>query len=157
MSTEIINANNIAVLKRAMGQCRAETLRVMERIAADRFCQQIHPDFSPIGWHFGHIAFTEALWLLPESLQEKFNLPAYQILFRADGLPKDQRCYLPDQETIQTYLNQVRAAVFDQLDEGNVNVSDRLGYWLLQHETQHAETIAFLAHLAGINIGAKTY
>ena len=66
MSTEI---TGIEALKQAMIQCRAETLRGLKRIPRDLFCQQIHPDFSPIGWHFGHIAFTEALWLLPSSLQ----------------------------------------------------------------------------------------
>ncbi|MEY2985347.1 MAG: hypothetical protein RLZZ568_1964 [Cyanobacteriota bacterium] len=157
MSIEITNANTLADLKQAMGDCRGETLRVMQCIPTDLFCQQIHPEFSPIGWHFGHIAFTEALWLLPVELQGNFNLPAYQTLFRADGLPKEQRCHLPTQESIQGYLHQVRAAVFEQLDQGEANLSARLGYWLLQHETQHAETIAFLSHLAGIEIGAKPY
>jgi ergothioneine biosynthesis protein EgtB len=157
VSTEIIKATNTAELKQAMVHCRSETLRVIKRIPPDLFAQQIHPDFSPIGWHFGHIAFTEALWLLPLAIQEKFNPPAYQTLFRADGLPKEQRCHLPDQTIIEAYLHQVRTAVFDQLEQGKVNFSERLGYWLLQHETQHAETIAFLAHLAGINIGAVVH
>ena len=154
MSTEI---TGIEALKQAMIQCRAETLRGLKRIPRDLFCQQIHPDFSTIGWHFGHIAFTEALWLLPSSLQEKFNLPAYQILFRADGLPKDQRCHLPDQDIIQDYLDKVRSAVFEKLEKRESHFSERLWHWLLQHETQHAETIAFLCHLAGINIGATAY
>jgi ergothioneine biosynthesis protein EgtB len=157
VSIEITSANKLADLKQAMGHCRAETLRIMNRIPPDLFYQQIHPEFSPIGWHFGHIAFTEALWLLPASLQEKFNLPTYQTLFRADGLPKEERCHLPDQESIQGYLTQVRAAVLEQLDQGEANFSERLGYWLLQHETQHGETIAFLSHLAGIEIGVNPY
>jgi len=147
----------IANIQQAMVTCRGETLRVIDCIPAEVFAQQIHPDFSPIGWHFGHIAFTEALWLLPATLQEKFNLPAYQILFRADGLPKDQRCHLPDQNTTKIYLDQIRLAVFEQLETQGSNFSARLWYWLLQHETQHAETIAFLCRLAGIEIGATTY
>ena len=147
----------IAKIQQAMIACRRETLRVMSRIPTELFCQQIHPDFSPIGWHFGHIGFTEALWLLPDPLQATFNLPVYQTLFRADGLPKSQRCQLPDQDTIQTYLDQIRSAVVDQLEKHENHFSERLWYWLLQHETQHAETIAFLAHLAGIKIGSTSY
>lgn len=146
-------STEIAQLKKAMGQCRAETLRVMALIPPDFFCQQIHPEFSPIGWHFGHIGFTEALWLLPPSQQSALNHPDYPILFRADGLPKNQRCHLPDQSVIQTYLDQIRAAVWESLENHQTPMQSRLWWWLLQHESQHGETIAFLCHLAGIPMG----
>ncbi|HBL13596.1 MAG TPA: ergothioneine biosynthesis protein EgtB, partial [Cyanobacteria bacterium UBA11162] len=35
-----------------------------ESIDDTTFCKQAHPEFSPVGWHLGHIAFTEAYWIL---------------------------------------------------------------------------------------------
>ncbi len=153
----------IQAIKQAMEQCRGETLRILARIpeeVGDRpdsryTARQWHPDFSPIGWHFGHIAFTEALWLLPEPERAKHNSPTYQQLFRADGLPKAQRCQLPTVEIIQNYLHQVREAVWQRLEKSWEPAQARLWWWLLQHEVQHSETISFLSHLAGIELGAN--
>ncbi|MBE9195065.1 ergothioneine biosynthesis protein EgtB [Synechocystis sp. LEGE 06083] len=147
---------NIETIGQAMERCRQETLRLLHRIPPALGDRQWHPDFSPIDWHFGHIAFTEALWLLPEPERERFHGPAYQKLFRADGLPKAQRCALPDRDAIEQYLGDVRAAVErvwqsapSPWDQGKT----RLWWWLLQHEVQHSETISFLSHLAGIDLG----
>ena len=43
-----------------MGKCRQKNLDLFATITDELFCQQAHPDFSPIGWHLGHIAYTEA-------------------------------------------------------------------------------------------------
>ncbi|WP_223342906.1 DinB family protein [Synechocystis sp. PCC 7339] len=102
---------DIETIEQTMKRCRTETLRLLHRIPPTLGDRQWHPDFSPIDWHFGHIAFTEALWLLPESERERFHGPAYQKLFRADGLPKAQRCALPNRDAIEQYLGDVRAAV----------------------------------------------
>ncbi|AIE74842.1 hypothetical protein D082_23140 [Synechocystis sp. PCC 6714] len=143
-----------------MDQCRVETIRLLHRIPPALGDRQWHPDFSPIDWHFGHIAFTEALWLLPEQEREKFHPPAYQKLFRADGLAKSERCALPGRDAIEQYLGAVRAAV-ELVWESSIGSSDqgqiRLWWWLLQHEVQHSETISFLSHLAGIDLGVNTH
>lgn len=49
---------------------------------------QAHPNFSPIGWHFGHIAFTEAYWILEQLAKLPPSFGEYHRLFAADGLPK---------------------------------------------------------------------
>ena len=142
-----------------MERCRTETLRLLHRIPPTLGDRQWHPDFSPIDWHFGHIAFTEALWLLPEQERQQFPGPAYQKLFRADGLPKAQRCALPDRDTIEQYLGDVRAAVERVWQSAPYpwdQEKTRLWWWLLQHEVQHSETISFLSHLAGIDLGVNS-
>lgn len=53
-------------LKNAFYQCRQGTLKQFENIDDVTFRAQPHPEFSPIGWHLGHIAYTEAYWLLEQ-------------------------------------------------------------------------------------------
>ncbi|MBV8887776.1 MAG: DinB family protein, partial [Chroococcidiopsidaceae cyanobacterium CP_BM_RX_35] len=50
-----------------MQQCRIGTLALFEGVDDATFCRQAHLDFSPVGWHLGHIAYTESLWLLERS------------------------------------------------------------------------------------------
>ena len=45
---------------------RAATLDAIADLDQDAVRTQVHSDFSPLGWHFGHIAYSEALWLLVE-------------------------------------------------------------------------------------------
>jgi len=77
-----------------MHQCRLGTLDLFKGIDYATFCHQAHPDFSPAGWHLGHIAYTESLWLLERGAGMPF-IPQYRQLFVADGLPKTQRVQLP--------------------------------------------------------------
>jgi hypothetical protein len=51
-------------LRQHMTACRASTLALVQPLTEAEYFRQAHPDFSPVGWHLGHIAFTEALWLL---------------------------------------------------------------------------------------------
>ncbi|MGL5077366.1 MAG: DinB family protein, partial [Waterburya sp.] len=41
-------------------QTRQHTLDLLTEVNESSFFQQAHPAFSPIGWHFGHIAYTES-------------------------------------------------------------------------------------------------
>ncbi len=133
----------------AIEQVRNRTLDLLAEIEINEswFYSQAHPDFSPIGWHFGHIAFTEAYWILEylgglpaESLQ-------YNRLFAADGLPKQERQNLPTITVIQDYLSQTRAKVLDYLATAPIKQQERLWQWLIQHESQHSETITLIWQL----------
>ncbi|MBW4691442.1 MAG: ergothioneine biosynthesis protein EgtB [Lyngbya sp. HA4199-MV5] len=131
-------------IRESMGRCRQATLALFQSIDHDTFCLQAHPDFSPIGWHLGHIAYTEALWLLEHLAGLPPQFPEYRRLFAADTLPKAERVYLPDLAEVQTYLHTVRTAVFDYLETAPIEQQERLWRWLLQHESQHGETIALV-------------
>ena len=134
-------------IKQRMEACRRATLALFQTVDYDTFCQQAHPDFSPIGWHLGHIAYTEALWLLEHSAGLPPQSPNYRRLFAADSLPKAERVYLPDLAEVQTYLQTVRAAVFAYLEMAPIDEQERLWRWLVQHESQHGETIALVLEL----------
>lgn len=134
-------------IKQLMEECRSATLALFQTVDYDTFCQQAHPDFSPIGWHLGHIAYTESLWLLERFAGLSPQFPQYRRLFAADILPKAERVYLPDLAEVQAYLSTVREAVFAYLETAPINEQERLWRWLLQHEGQHGETIALVLEL----------
>ncbi|MBC7971197.1 MAG: DinB family protein, partial [Verrucomicrobia bacterium] len=134
-------------IKQGMEACRNSTLALFNTVDYETFCQQAHPDFSPIGWHLGHIAYTESLWLLEHSAGLPPQFPPYRRLFAADSLPKTERVYLPDLAEVQAYLQTVRNAVFAYLETAPLDKQERLWRWLLQHESQHGETIALVLEL----------
>ena len=130
-----------------MAQCRTGTLALFDSLGDETYRCHAHPDFSPAGWHLGHIAYTEALWLLEHSAQLAPLFPEYRRLFAADGLPKTERVNLPPLAVVQDYLTAVRQAVFDYLPRAPLPAEERLWRWLLQHESQHDETIALVLQL----------
>lgn len=134
----------------ALIHTRQLTLDLFNQIEPALFFQQAHPDFSPIGWHFGHIAFTENYWILEHLADSAPSFPHYQRLFAADGLPKHERQNLPDIKTLKEYLQTVRAKTLDYLETAETAVicqQERLWFWLIQHESQHCETITFVRQL----------
>ena len=128
-------------------QCRHKTLDLLAEIDAPTFTQQAHPDFSPIGWHFGHIAYTEAYWILEQLAKQSPVFTQYHRLFAADGLPKAERQNLPSVRSIQNYLTEVRSQVLAYLQTAPIKEQERLWRWLIQHESQHSETIMFVLQL----------
>ncbi|WP_036478177.1 ergothioneine biosynthesis protein EgtB [Myxosarcina sp. GI1] len=134
-------------ISRDLARCRQKTLDLIVQTNSEAFTSQAHPDFSPIGWHFGHIAFTEAYWILEYLGNCSPLFPEYRVLFAADGLPKAQRQNLPSIKTIRDYLSIVRTKILDYLETSSLDSQERLWQWLIQHESQHNETMAFLLQL----------
>jgi iron(II)-dependent oxidoreductase len=137
-------------IKTALEACRAGTLAIFEGMDTATFVRQVHPDFSPVGWHLGHIGYTEALWLLQHCAKLPPLFPQYHKLFTADGLPKSQRGQLPSLSEILEFLKTIRHQVLAYLEVAPVETQERLWRFILQHESQHCETILFvLAMLRG--------
>lgn len=130
----------------ALQKCRTSTLDLLVDIDPKTFCQQAHSEFSPVGWHLGHIAFIEANWILERCAGRATIFPQYQKLFAADGLPKAERQNLPALAEIQEYLETVRNQVVAYLKTAPLE-QERLWRWLVQHESQHSETITFILQL----------
>lgn len=148
MISKLRKSNLQQAISLAFYQCRRNTLALFEDMDEATFRCQVHPDFSPVGWHLGHIAYTESLWLLERSAGNACLFPQYRKFFAADGLPKSQRVQLPNLEEIYYYLDTVRKQVLDYLEVADLQQQERLCRFLLQHESQHCETIAFLLELA---------
>ncbi|WP_229641758.1 SUMF1/EgtB/PvdO family nonheme iron enzyme [Waterburya agarophytonicola] len=136
--------NSIAI---ELQQVRRNTLDLLGEIDRSLLATQVHPDFSPIGWHFGHIAFTEAYWILEHLANLPPSFKEYHCLFSADGLPKSERQNLPSISIIQEYLGVVRQRVLEYLESAPTKSQERLWRWLIQHEGQHCETITLLWQL----------
>ncbi|NJS11935.1 MAG: ergothioneine biosynthesis protein EgtB [Microcoleus sp. CSU_2_2] len=132
---------------RDLQQCRRGTFKLFADIAYDTFCRQAHPDFSPVGWHLGHIAYTEDLWLLQRCAGLQPVFPEYHKLFAADILPKQERVYLPALAEVECYLDAVRNKVLDYLEVAPIDQQERLWRFIIQHESQHCETVAFVLQM----------
>ncbi len=134
-------------IHQALEECRAGTLNLFAGVDPAMLCRQAHPDFSPIGWHLGHIGYTESLWILQRTAGQSPLSPQYHRLFAADGLPKGDRVYLPDFSSLCDYLHTIRHHTLAYLQTAPVDQQQRLWRWLLQHESQHAETITLILQL----------
>lgn len=128
-------------LQQHMAACRSSTLALARTLTETEYYRQSHADFSPVGWHLGHIAFTEALWILEHLAGQPNPLGAHRLLFAADGLPKAAREQLPDLATVLDFLESVRQQVWQYLARAPLPDQIRLWWWLLQHESQHLETV----------------
>lgn len=147
ISTDKTQASLQLAIKEQLTQSRARTLRLFEGVSADTFRRQANSDFSPVGWHLGHIGFTEGLWLLEQEAGFPPLFPEYRRLFAADGLPKTERQNLPSFTEICSYLSQIRNQVWDYLQETPLDSRAWLWHWLVQHESQHCETITWVLQL----------
>jgi len=134
-------------IKEWMQLCRAGTLALFEGVDYNSFCHQPHPEFSPVGWHLGHIAYTESLWLLERCAGKSSQFKQYHSLFASDGLPKGKRVHLPTLAEVIGYLDTVRKQVFDYLKVAPLDEQERLWRFMIQHESQHSEIICFLLQL----------
>lgn len=130
--------------------CRAGTYALFDDLAEDDFRSQPHPAFSPPGWHLGHVAYTEAQWLLCHCAGEPLPHPEYRTAFDVDGLAKPERAAkLPPKDEVVDYAQDIRERIIAQLDEEAIARHGRVWQFVLQHESQHGETITFLRHLMG--------
>ncbi len=134
-------------LRQHLQDCRALTLKLFGNLDRQTLCQQSHPDFSPIGWHLGHIAMTESMWLLEKCAGQMDRYPDYRQLLLADGLPKSDRCLLPSLRELLDYLADVRERTLEYLAIADIDAEQRLWYFILQHECQHAETASLVLAL----------
>ncbi|MGC1309276.1 MAG: SUMF1/EgtB/PvdO family nonheme iron enzyme [Phormidesmis sp.] len=143
-----VQASSVQALLSTIQDCRAHTLSLIKGIQPEVFRTvfrtQSHPDFSPVGWHLGHIAYTESLWIAEHLGGGPCPFPQYEQLFAADGLPKAQRQNLPVLAEVLAYLAEVRSHTKTYLQAANLRDNIRLWHWLIQHESQHAETISMV-------------
>ena len=145
--------NTGIVIRRAMEEARAHTLRLFADVDEADFRRQVHPDFSPVGWHLGHIGVTEAYWVLRQCKGEASPSAFYDAFFTPTDNPKPNRVNLPPRGEILDFLSGVREQVFSFLARAEFPADHPLlreaniFNMLLQHEEQHAETILVILHL----------
>jgi gamma-glutamyl hercynylcysteine S-oxide synthase len=137
--------------------CRQHLWTLAADLSETEYYRQAHPSFSPIGWHLGHIAYTEALWLLERHFQQPPQYVEWRRLFAADGLAKTERQNLPSWPEVWGYLSWVR----EEVNRFSLHSPppERLVNWLVQHESQHLETVQMVLALhrhSQVSIGTST-
>jgi gamma-glutamyl hercynylcysteine S-oxide synthase len=130
---------------------REHTLSLGKDLDYQTFSTQAHPDFSPIGWHLGHIAYIWDHWILAKYAGITLTSDRYKKLFAVDGLAKSDRVNLPTVAEVYEYLNLVGDRLLNHLNNYLNPELDfeqqKLWHWLIQHETQHSETIVIVRQL----------
>jgi gamma-glutamyl hercynylcysteine S-oxide synthase len=130
--------------------CREHTLSLFQDLDYETFSAQAHPEFSPAGWHLGHIAYIWDYWILGKYAGKKITEPKYEQLFAVDGLPKAERSRLPKLAEVINYVNLVSDRLLTYLESSSFKANteeEKLWRWLIQHESQHAETATIILQL----------
>jgi len=130
-------------------QARRGTLRLLELVDEEAFAAQPDPEFSPIGWHFGHVAAFEEYWLLERCRGRPPCDEGYRRLFSPRDTAKPDRRNLPGREQVAAYAAAVRAEVLDYLAGalGSSPQVESVARTVLQHEYQHGELMAVVLQM----------
>lgn len=142
---------------------REKTLMLLDPIPDALLNIRVHDFYSPIGWHFGHIAMTEEYWALTRALGREPIRPDYSFLFaNIPENPKDNRVHLPGRSEILSFMDQTRTSTLAALQETDLSGDNPLiagGYawdFAHQHECQHQETIVELLQLLTKHTASST-
>jgi iron(II)-dependent oxidoreductase len=143
----------------ALEGARGRTEALLEQLSDEELTRQISPLQSPLVWDLAHIAHFEELWLLRRAGGRDAVSPEYDDLYDAFAHARGERGRLPilPPEAARAYVRAVREAVLGLLpelwrDDDGDPLLER-GFvvgMVVQHELQHAETMAQTLALAGL-------
>lgn len=121
---------------------RARTLDFVSELDDRLLTAWPDPELSPICWHLGHVAFSEARFVLEPRGVTRWTEP-HERSYAQGASPKWERAAGYDRASLFAYLRDVREAVL-------ATPHDEYFDWFLAcHEHQHRETIAQVLTLAG--------
>ena len=127
---------------------RARTLDVFGGLPDSVLAAWPDPEFSPLCWHLGHVAFTEAHWLLAHVGGEASLSAPFAARYAQDGCAKVDRNAGYDRSELFAYLQRVRDVVekrYAALHRAHPLMDgDYLAGFLADHENQHRETMAYV-------------
>ena len=139
--------------------------RFMEQVSRDldevELRTQYDLEFSPIGWHLGHVAWQEEWWIarrfgrrpaLDERLDHVFDA------FRPNKGERGQS--IPSASRIAEYRAEVRAATLELLPElcaerDGLMCGAGLCRFIANHESQHTETVLAIRLAAGLFLASE--
>lgn len=144
-------------LAAALRHARERTQALLEPLSDEQLIRQTSPLQSPLVWDLAHIGNFEELWLLRRAGRAP-ALSEYDDLYDSFAHPRAERGQLPilSPPAARTYLREVREAVLAVLpglpfDQGDPLLDDGFVVGMVvQHELQHAETMAQTLALAGL-------
>jgi gamma-glutamyl hercynylcysteine S-oxide synthase len=142
----------------ALEHARGRTEALLAPLSDEQLTQQVSPLQSPLVWDLAHIGYFEELWLLRRVGGRSAVSPEYDDLYDSFAHARGERGRLPllSPEAARAYVRDVREAVLGLLPEISLYGGDPLlheGFvvgMVVQHELQHAETMAQTLALAGL-------
>jgi gamma-glutamyl hercynylcysteine S-oxide synthase len=149
---------SLSELAAALEHARARTEALLEPLSDDELTRQVSPLQSPLVWDLAHIGHFEELWLLRRVGDRSLLASGYDDVYDAFAHERHERAALatlaPD--AARAYVTAVREAVLALLPDVSLDGGDPLlehGFvvgMVVQHELQHAETMAQTLALAGL-------
>ena len=137
------------VLAGKLEEARERTRFLLGPVSEDDLVAQHDQIMSPLIWDYGHIANYEELWLLQKAHGKVLSKRELYDMYDASLHPREERpsLNLLDRKDAELYLNAVRKAVLEMLEDADLDVDDPLlkdGFvyeLIVQHEYQHNETM----------------
>jgi gamma-glutamyl hercynylcysteine S-oxide synthase len=142
----------------ALERARRRTEDLLEPLSDEQLTRQISPLQSPLVWDLAHIGHFEELWLLRRVGERSAVSSEHDDLYDSFAHARGERGRLPilPPQAARAYVREVREAVLALLPELSLDDGDPLlkrGFvvgMVVQHELQHAETMAQTLTLAGL-------
>jgi iron(II)-dependent oxidoreductase len=141
----------------ALESARRRTDGLLEPLSDEQLTREISPLQSPLVWDLAHIGHFEELWLLRRVGERSAVSSEYDDLYDSFAHARSERGRLPvlSPRAARAYVRDVREAVLALLPELSLDAGEPLledGFvvgMVVQHELQHAETMAQTLALAG--------
>ncbi len=136
-------------IARKLEEARERTRFLLAPVSDEDLEVQHDPNMSPLIWDYGHIGNYEELWLLEKAFGKGLSDREFYDMYDASVYPREERpsLNLLDREDATGYLDAVREAALEALEEADLDGGDPLleggfvYYMILQHEAQHNETM----------------
>jgi len=143
----------------ALERARRRTEDLLEPLSDEQLTRQISPLQSPLVWDLAHIGHFEELWLLRHVGGRSAVSSEYDDLYDSFAHARAERGRLPilPPQAARAYVGEVREAVLALLADLSLDDGDPLleqGFvagMVVQHELQHAETMAQTLALSGLS------
>ncbi len=126
-----------------------EAFDIVSAVTEDHYHKQFHLDLSPIGWHLGHCVFTESYWIKEQLLEKDIVDDSLRSLYvpelsvkqsRGTALPKRNQMLAWATDTQSENYSLLELAI-TQLTSHKLLTNDYLIHFLIQHYSQHIETM----------------
>src|SRR5215210_3501168 len=136
-------------LARKLEEARERTRFLLGPVSEEDLAVQHDQIMSPLIWDYGHVGNYEELWLLQKAHGKILSKRELHDMYDASLHPREERPSLSllDRKDADLYLNAVRKAVLETLENADLDREDPLlkdGFvynMIIQHEVQHNETM----------------
>lgn len=145
----------------ALGQSQTLLLALVENTDEATCRNQYHPDLSPLGWHLGHCVYSECLWLHEKVRGDDSVTAPIADFYTPPRTPKPERgTRLPKQADLLMWAQEIQAFNLHYLRNLRAEwcahpllADDYLVHFLIQHNSQHYETMLMILTQKSLNAG----